>query len=149
MQVSASGRAAIMQREGCRLSAYRDSVGVLTIGVGHTGRASLPRVTPGMRISEVQADHILATDLAPFEASVSRAVKVRMTQHEFDACVSLAFNIGGGGFQGSTVVHKLNSGDRRGAADAFLLWEQPPELRDRRESERKQFLTPDAAPAAA
>ena len=141
---SAAGRAALMAREGCRLEAYRDSVGVPTIGVGHTGRASPPMVAMGMTISRAEADAIFAGDLAPFEAAVDRATPASTGTNQFDACVSLAFNIGVRGFIGSTVVHKLVAGDVSGAADAFLMWEHPPELRQRREAERAQFLRSDA-----
>ena len=144
--VSPAGRAALMAREGCRLSAYRDSVGVPTIGVGHTGRAAPPTVEMGMTITRAQADSIFAADLAPFEAAVSAAVPASLTQNQFDACVSLAFNIGPRGFAGSTVVHRLAAGDRAGAAEAFLMWNHPSELLGRRRAERAQFLTPDGAP---
>ena len=147
MRTSTAGVAAIRRREGCRLTAYRDTVGVWTIGVGHTGRAAPPPVTPGMCISAAEADAMLAADLLPFEATVERAVNHPLTQNQFDACVSLAFNIGGPGFAGSTVVHKCNAGDLAGAADAFLMWHHPPELAERRSAERAQFLAPDRAPA--
>ena len=74
---------------------------------------------------------------------MNRAVTVPVTVNQFDACVSLAFNIGATGFAGSTVVHKLNAGDIGGAADAFLMWMRPPELRQRRDGERTQFLKGD------
>ena len=96
-----------------------------------------------MTITQAEADAILARDLAPFEFAVDRAVTVPVTVNQFDACVSLAFNIGATGFAGSTVVHKLNAGDIGGAADAFLMWMRPPELRQRREGERTQFLKSD------
>jgi len=70
-------------------------------------------------------------------------VKYPISQHAFDACVSLAFNIGTNGFMGSTVVHKINEGDMAGAADAFLMWDRPPDLIRRRQAERAQFMTPD------
>ncbi len=145
MKVSAAGRAQIRQREGSRLDAYRDSIGVLTIGVGHTGRMAAPAVTPGMRITAEQCDAFLAADLAPVEAAINEAVKVALTQHEFDSCASLAFNIGTGGFRGSSVVRHLNAGDIPGAADAFLMWDKPAVLKQRREGERTEFLTPDGA----
>ena len=147
--VSAAGRAALMAREGCRLSAYRDSVGVPTIGVGHTGRAGPPPVAPGMTITRSEAEAIFAADLAPFEAAVAAAVPASLTANQFDACVSLAFNIGVHGFVGSTVVHKLDAGDHTGAADAFLMWVRPPELAARRRAERAQFLRADAPPVPA
>ena len=147
--VSPAGRAALMTREGCRLTAYRDSVGIPTIGVGHTGRASPPAVTMGMSITLAEADRIFAQDLAPFEAAVAGAVPGRLTQNQFDALVSLAFNIGTRGFMGSSVVHKLADGDATGAADAFLLWAHPAELASRRRAERAQFLRPDDPPRPA
>lgn len=149
--VSAAGRAALMAREGCRLAAYRDSVGVPTIGVGHTGRAGPPPVSLGTTITRAEADAIFAADLAPFEDAVSRAVAAPLTQNQFDALVSLAFNIGARGFAGSAVVHRLDGGDHTEAADAFLMWVHPPELASRRRAERAQFLRADgpAAPAPA
>ncbi len=146
---SPAGRAALMAREGCRLEAYRDSVGVPTIGVGHTGRSSPPAIAMGLCITQAEADAIFARDLAPFEAAVNRAVTAELATNQFDACVSLAFNIGAAGFAGSTVVHKLNAGDPAAAADAFLMWVHPPELRQRRNGERAQFLRRDAVPLPA
>ena len=140
MRMSAAGRAALIEREGCRLTAYRDSVGVWTIGVGHTGRASPPPVVPGMPVTPAESAAVLRAARAPFEAVVNRSVVVPVGQNAFDAMVSLAFNIGAEGFAGSTVVRKLNAGDRAGAADAFLMWNRPPELRGRRMAERLQFL---------
>ena len=141
--VSPAGRAALMAREGCRLTAYRDSVGVPTIGVGHTGRSGPPPVALGMTVTHQEAEAIFAADLAPFEGAVVRAVTAPLTQNQFDALVSLAFNIGARGFAGSTVVHKIGAGDYTGAADAFLMWVHPPELASRRRAERAQFLRPD------
>lgn len=145
MRTSPEGRAAIAQREGNKLTAYRDSVGILTIGVGHTSAAGAPTVAPGMTITPAQSDEILSRDLATFERAVREAVKVPLKQHEFDALVSLAFNIGGGAFSKSTLVKNLNAGDRAGAANAFLSWNRAggkvlKGLTTRREAERKQFL---------
>lgn len=141
---SAAGRAAIAKREGNKLTAYRDSVGILTIGVGHTS-AGAPAVTAGMRITAEESDAILSRDLAQFEAAVRNAVKVPIEQHEMDALVSIAFNIGGSAFGKSTLVRKLNAGDRAGAANAFLSWDKAggrtlPGLTTRRKAERLQFL---------
>lgn len=144
LRTSEAGRAAITAREGCRLSAYRDSVNVVTIGIGHSDRApSGVKPVMGMCITAAEADSILADDLVAFEAAVNGATKRPMTQNQFNACVSLAFNIGIGGFTGSTVVHRFNAGDVMGAADAFLMWEKPHELAQRRIGERAQFLAKD------
>jgi lysozyme len=70
-----------MQREGCRLIAYRDSTGVLTTCTGHTGCASPPAVTAGMAITQAQTDAVLEADLAPFEAAVNKALTRMPTQN--------------------------------------------------------------------
>ena len=147
MKTSPAGRAAITQREGCRLTAYRDTKGIPTIGVGHVD-ATPPKTVMGMTITQAQSDALLAADLASFEAAVNKAAPRGIPQNAFDACVSLAFNIGVSAFAGSTVARKLASGDMQGAADAFLMWVKPPELKGRRESERAQFLRPDDIPAS-
>jgi lysozyme len=146
MKTSAVGRAAITQREGNVLTAYQDSVGVWTIGVGHTAAAGDPAPRPGMTITVAQSDEILSRDLAVFEDAVNKAVHVILSQPEFDALVSLAFNIGSGAFAKSTLVKKLNAGDRKGAADQFLVWNKAggkvlKGLATRRAAERKQFLS--------
>lgn len=151
MKTSAAGRAAITQREGCELTAYQDSVGIWTIGVGHTSAAGAPAVRKGMKITKAEADEILSRDLALFEKAVNAAVKVPLNQNEFDALVSLAFNIGAGAFKKSTLVKKLNAGDKAGAADQFLRWNKAggrvlKGLVKRREAERKQFLTRHPVP---
>lgn len=156
MRTSASGRAAITRHEGLRLTAYPDPATggePWTIGVGHTSRAGPPKVTKGMKITRAQADEILSRDLATFEAAVSKAVKVPLNQNEFDALVSLAFNIGAGAFAKSTLVKKLNAGDRAGAATAFLSWNKAAGkvmkgLTKRREDERRLFLSRADAPKA-
>ena len=156
MRTSASGRAAITRHESLRLTAYPDPATggePWTIGVGHTSRAGHPKVTKGMKITRAQADEILSRDLATFEAAVSKAVKVPLNQNEFDALVSLAFNIGAGAFAKSTLVKKLNAGDRAGAANAFLSWNKAAGkvmkgLTKRREDERRLFLSIGDAPKA-
>lgn len=156
MQTSPSGRAAIARREGNVLKAYVDSVGVLTIGVGHTSAAGAPKVVKGMTITAAESDAILARDLASVEASVSALVKVPINQNEFDALVSLVFNIGAGAFKGSSVLRNLNAGNRAGAADAMLAWNKGTiggkkvalrGLTTRRQDERRQFLASPPAKA--
>ena len=143
MKTTATGRALIEAREGVRLKAYRDAVGIWTIGVGHTSAAGPPAVVAGLSITPAQAGDILAQDLAQFERAIEAAVHVPLADHEFDALVSLAFNIGAEAFARSTLVRRLNAGDRAGAAEAFLMWANAggkPILLARRKAERKQFL---------
>lgn len=136
MIISDAGVAAIKQREGYRLKAYRDSRGVPTIGVGHTGSdVRMSRIW-----TEQKVDDTLRADLQRFEDVVNHAVKVPLKQSQFDACVSLAFNIGVNGFAGSSVVKQLNLRNFPVAAADFLMWDRPPELLARRHAEMAQFL---------
>lgn len=148
MKTSAAGRAKITQREGNKLKAYTDTVGVLTIGVGHTSAAGPPKVTKGMTITAAESDAILSRDLTLFEKAVNDAVKVPVTQNQFDALVSLAFNIGTGAFKKSTLVKRLNAGDVAGAGAAFMMWNKPKEIIGRRKTEQAQFMSGGKAPAA-
>ncbi|MBB3396889.1 lysozyme [Rhizobium sp. BK060] len=156
MRTSVAGRAAIKRREGERLTAYRDSVNVLTIGVGHTTAAGPPTVTAGMKITAQQSDEILARDLADVENDLTAAVKVPINQNQFDALASLHFNIGPGSFRSSTLLRKLNAKDYAGAADQFLVWNKGTidgkkvaidGLTIRRKEERAQFLSTTVASA--
>ncbi|WP_197726992.1 lysozyme [Rhizobium leguminosarum] len=150
MRTSAAGRKAIAQREGNKLIAYLDSVGILTIGVGHTSAAGPPAVKKGMRISAAESDQVLTRDLADVEASINKAVKVPLNQSQFDALVSLVFNIGGTKFAKSTLLKKLNARDFGAAANQFLVWNKGnvngklvaiDGLTKRRKAERVQFLS--------
>lgn len=146
MQTSPAGRAFITLKEGKRLTAYQDSVGVWTIGVGHTTAAGSPSPVRGMTITDAECDEILSRDLAAFEAGVEVAVTVTLAQHEFDALVSFAFNVGLGAFRGSTLLRRLNAGDREGAAAQFGVWVKAggktlPGLVSRRADEAALFRT--------
>jgi len=146
MQVSVKGRQLIETFEGLRLTAYQDTVGVWTIGYGHSGRAGKPVPVSGMVITAATADFILTNDLNAIEAGVLAAIKRPMDQGQFDAMVSLAFNIGMGAFRSSSVARYFNRGQPILAADAFRLWVRAsgkvlPDLARRREAERQEFLS--------
>lgn len=147
MDISPAGVAALAGREGIRTLAYRDSVGIWTIGCGHTAAAGLPHPCEGMEITHQQALDLFRQDLKQYVAAVNKAVKVQCTQNQFDAMCSLCFNIGTHGFSNSSVVRDLNFGQMRAAGAAFLLWDKPKELLGRRMAERAQFLTPDKVAA--
>lgn len=136
------GIAALASREGRRLKAYRDSTGVWTCGIGHTSAAGAPQVTPGLTLTSAECDAIFTRDLAKYEATVDAAVRVPLADHERDALISLCYNIGQSAFARSSVVRFLNMGDRVGAGKAFLMWNRPPEVIDRRRGEADQFATP-------
>ena len=107
----------IKRHESCRLTAYRDSGGVLTIGWGTT-----LGVTPGLTITQAQADEWFARDLEWFATGVQRLVKVPVTDNQFGALVSLAYNIGLGAFAKSTLLRWLNAGNYGHARDEFARW---------------------------
>lgn len=148
--VNAAGRAALIREEGVRRFAYNDSAGHATFGVGHlihhgpVNAADRRRWgTPARPLSMRVVDSVLMKDLASYERVVRdafRGAKLRPTANMFNACVSLAFNIGTGGFATSSVARHLKAGRKQAAANAFLLWDNPPELRGRRERERAMFL---------
>lgn len=126
--------------EGLRLESYKCSAGVWTIGYGHT-----EGVGSSQTCSEEEAIGWLKEDVGWAEDAVQELVEVFLEQHEHDALVSLVFNIGRGNFSSSTLLRKLNAGDKEGAADEFLKWRKAggkvlKGLERRRAAERELFL---------
>jgi lysozyme len=152
--MDAAGRAELIREEGVRRYAYNDSAGHATFGVGHllhrgpvTAADRARWGTPARPLSMKVVDAVLQRDLERFEQAVRAATvgaPLPVTQQMFNALVSLSFNIGTGGFSTSSVVRHLRAGRKGQAADAFLLWSHPPELRGRRQRERVRFLTATA-----
>ena len=122
MKIGPKGAALIKEFESCRLHAYRDSVGVWTIGWGHTTAAGSPPVGPGLTITQAQADEIFLRDIVQYEMAVAGLVKVPLNQNQFDALVSLCYNIGRGNLSKSSVIRLVNKGDFDGAAKQFAKW---------------------------
>lgn len=122
MRISPKGLALIKEFEGLRTVAYLCPANVWTIGYGHTSAAGDPNVFPGMRITADQAEAILIRDLDQYEDAVLAAVKRPLTQGQFDACVSLCYNIGRRAFAGSTVVRRINAGRMQDVPAAFMMW---------------------------
>ncbi|HBC9222184.1 TPA: lysozyme [Enterobacter cloacae] len=146
MQTSEKGIALIKEFEGCKLTAYQDSVGVWTIGYGWTQPVDGKPIRAGMTIKQETAERLLKTGLVRYESDVSRLVKVGMTQGQFDALVSFTYNLGARSLSTSTILRKLNTGDYAGAADEFLRWNKAGGkvlngLTRRREAERALFLS--------
>ncbi|GAB4491818.1 MAG: hypothetical protein Tsb0010_00300 [Parvularculaceae bacterium] len=146
LRTNDAGIAIIKASEGLRLEAYQGPAGNWLIGYGH-----LEGVTPGMTITEAEAEQILRDDLRIFEDGVKRYVTVPVNENEFSAMVSIAYNKGVGGFRDTEILTRLNAGDRQGAADAFLLYDTAvingerrvlEHLSHRRAQERELFLTP-------
>lgn len=142
MKISQKGIKLIQDFEGLELKAYKDSVGVLTIGWGSTGS----HVTEGMTITKEQAEQLLKKDLERFEKGVSDLVKVPLNRNQFDALVSFSFNLGLGNLKSSTLLKKLNASDYTGASEEFERWNRAggkvlKGLTRRRIAERDLFLS--------
>jgi len=120
MRTNAKGIALIKVNEGCELTAYVCPAGKLTIGYGDTG----PHVVRGMKITEAEAERLLAARLErEFEKGVQQAIgDAPTTSNQFSAMVSLAYNIGVGGFQNSSVARYHKAGEYSAAAQSFHLW---------------------------
>jgi lysozyme len=130
----------IKQFEGIRHSAYDDGFGNMTIGVGHLIKASEPHLHYAtLKMHEIQ--HLLKQDLEPCEAFLRTGVGTPLNQSQFDALMSVCFNIGLDKFKDSKIVRYLNQGDIQKAGDAILNWNKPSVLEARRKQERKLFLS--------
>ena len=146
MSVSNKGVDLICEFEGKRLAAYDDGVGVWTIGFGTIKYPNGVRVKKGDTCTLEQAKEYMRHDLIEFEHTVNSSVKVPLNQNQFDALVSLAYNIGSNAFKSSTLVKKLNTGDYQGAADQFNVWinaggKRMQGLVNRRDREKLLFLS--------
>jgi lysozyme len=118
MTYSKTGLAITEKFEGCKLSAYQDSVGVWTIGYGHT-----LGVQEGDTCTQEQAEQWLQEDTDAAVSNVNQHLTVQVSQNEFDALVDFAFNLGVGNFDGSTLLKDVNSGDLEAAAQEFEKWD--------------------------
>ena len=146
MSVSNKGVDLICEFEGKRLVAYDDGVGVWTIGFGTIKYPNGVRVKKGDTCTLEQAKEYMRHDLIEFEYTVNSSVKVPLNHNQFDALVSLAYNIGSNAFKSSTLVKKLNTGDYQGAADQFNVWvnaggKRMQGLVNRRDREKLLFLS--------
>lgn len=151
MKTSANGLKFLEQNEGVVLRVYPDESKIPTCGVGHVVLPS-DGLKLGDSITQTQCDAFLAHDVGKVEAAINDAVAVSLSQNQFDALVSLSFNIGVGGFLSSTVLRDLNAGNISDEKRAFELWDKDvqngrlvvsPELLARRDREVALFMTPD------
>lgn len=148
MEVSNKGIVEIAEHEGIVPAPYKDSVGVWTYGVGHTSAAGgldpreMNSAMPTGAALNAAVDRALAIfkeDLRKYEDRVNAAVKVPLTQYEFDALVSFDFNTGG--IYRAKLTKAINAGDKTGGG--FMGWLVPPEIRKRRTAEMRLFQTGD------
>lgn len=144
MKTGPDGIALMHYFEACRLKAYPDPATggkPWTIGYGDTG----PDVVPGLVITQIEADVRFAKRLArEFEPGVFDVLQQPPSQRQFDAMVSLAYNIGLPNFRASTLLRRFNLGDLQGASAQFLAWNKAARkvmlgLTRRRTAERALF----------
>ena len=106
--------------EACSLVPYKDQAGLWTIGWGHLMEPTDPLLT----ITQDEADALFDLELLHFSHHVEDSIWVTVLQHQFDACVSFAFNCGAEAFAHSTLCNYLNRGLLSAAADQFLRWDK-------------------------
>lgn len=143
--LSDNGMKLLEQFEGLRLESYLDSANIYTIGFGSIKYPDGSKVRKGDKITKSQAKEYKLHDLKEFENTVNTSVNVPLSQNQYDSLVSLSYNIGSAAFKNSTLLKKLNSGDYKGAAEQFLVWDKVNSkkvqgLVNRREAERNLFL---------
>lgn len=143
MRISDKGISFIKRHEGCRLTAYSCSAGVMTIGYGHT-----QGVHPGMAITQEEAESFLRRDVKVAETSINTAVTIPLRQCQFDALCSFVFNVGCGAFLRSTLIKKIKSNPSDPSIrDEFMRWvyagkKELPGLRRRRKEEADMYFEP-------
>jgi len=140
MAIAESTLNLIVNLEGKRNKAYKDSRGLWTIGVGHLIKPDEPHLITA-ELTDKEVHELLRHDLSWCDEAVTSSVRVPLTQNQYDALYSLCFNIGPNGFKSSTIVRLLNQGNYKGAAEHFMDWVHPPELTNRRKKEKALFLT--------
>ena len=120
LTLSATGLVSLLQSEGYTSRAVIPIKGdVPTIGFGTTAGVKMgDTITPQVAVSRA------LSDVSKFEGALKRCVKVPLTQGEYDAYLSLSYNIGSGAFCGSTLVRKLNASDYAGACEQVLVWDK-------------------------
>ena len=146
MNISKKGIEFIKSFEGFRAYPYRDLGGIPTIGYGATRMGALPVTMHQHPLTEAEATHLLKQDIdATYGAVVDRYVKVDLTQNQFDALVSFAYNLGTHGFTESTLLREINKGHFQIASFEFVKWNHVhgvvvEGLTRRRKAERDMFL---------
>lgn len=122
MRLSPAGWKALLKEEGCLLLSYKDSGGVWTIGIGCTTYQDGRKVAKGDRLTQAEADVLAQWHIEQVESRLAALITVPLADGQWDAIVSLVFNIGSAAFEHSTLLRKLNASDFAGAAAEFPRW---------------------------
>ena len=119
MQTSKTGIELLKHFEGCELKAYQDSVGVWTIGYGHT-----KGIYEGLEITQSEAEKMLQDELPEYEGYVTDKVVPMLQQHEYDALVCWVYNLGPTNLSSSTMLKKLNAGEFKEVPFQMKRWDK-------------------------
>jgi len=143
VKISQDGLKLIKKFEGCELKSYQDSVGVWTIGYGHT-----KGVEEGQEISQDEAEEMLASELDEYEGYINDMVECDLEQHQFDALVAWVYNLGPTNLRSSTMLKRLNSNDLDDVPNQIKRWDKAggkvlAGLVRRREAEALMFQNED------
>lgn len=117
MKISSEGIELIKKFEGCETTAYQDSVGVWTIGFGHT-----KGVQEGQSCSMQDAETMLSEEMDEYEGYINSMVDVDLNQNEFDSLVAWVYNLGPTNLRESTLLKILNAGDKDGIPEQINRW---------------------------
>lgn len=144
MKLDEKGLKALHEREGLRLKPYLDTRGIPTIAMGNITYLDGRKVTMKDKpLSKEEAEYLGNATANNFAKEVEKLVKSKVNQNQFNALVSLAYNIGITGFKNSTVLRKVNLNPNDPTIkSAFMMWTKNKELIGRRESEVKQYFMP-------
>jgi len=143
VKISQDGLKLIKKFEGCELKSYQDSVGVWTIGYGHT-----KGVEEGQEISQDEAEEMLASELDEYEGYINDMVECDLEQHQFDALVAWVYNLGPTNLRSSTMLKRLNANDLEDVPNQIKRWDKAggkvlAGLVRRREAEALMFQNED------
>lgn len=143
MKLDENGYKALHKREGLKLKPYLDTQGVPTIAMGNTYYVGGRKVTMNDKpLTLEQANELSKIVADDFAKEVFKVIKSKVNQNQFNALVSLAYNIGVHAFRKSTVLRLVNINPNNASiASAFMMWTKNKELIGRRKSEVTQYFT--------
>jgi len=148
MKIGQNGITLIQSFEGCKLKAYQDSVGIWTIGWGNTQYETGAKVKQGEVITQERANELFALIVSRFDSGVDKRLRRTVTQNQFDALVSFAYNCGFGNLDKSTLLRKVNTNPNDPTIRAeFMRWNRAGNkelkgLTRRRKAEADLYFTP-------
>ena len=119
LQLSKTGIELLKHFEGCELKAYQDSVGVWTIGYGHT-----KGIYEGLEITQSEAEKMLQDELPEYEGYITDKVVPMLQQHEYDALVCWVYNLGPTNLSSSTLLKRLNAGEFNDVPFQMKRWDK-------------------------